>query len=387
MRDVFVSGVGITPFGKFPDASLRSLGRSAARSALADAKVGSQDVQMLTCGSARSGILQAQESGVGQLIGWELGIRGIPVYNLKAYCASGTSAFNVAYMAVAGGFHDVALVVGVEQMSTRAGKGRPITSDGSAVERDLGFSPPVFFAAAARRHMADYGTTREQMAMVAVKNRAAAQYNPVAQYRNQITVEDVLASRTVAWPIGLYDCCPTGDGAAATVLVSEEAAARFGGRDRAVKVAASVMRTGMYEQVKELTSFELDVTSAKIAYEAAGLGPEDVDVAEVHDAFTISEIIHCEDLGFCETGAGGRAVEAGEFGLGGRLPVSPSGGLLTKGHPLGATGIAQITELVQQLRGESGQRQVAGARVGLAHLNGGFLDGDLATSAITVLSR
>jgi acetyl-CoA acyltransferase len=387
MRDVYVAGVGMTPFGKFAAASLRSLGRASALAALEDAGLSPRDIEVVACGSARSGMLQGRESGVGQLVGWELGIREVPVYNVKAYCSSGSTALNIAYMAVAGGFHDVALVVGVEKMSGRPEKGRPITSDGLELEGDLGFTPPAFFAAAARRHMKQYGTTRDQLAMVAVKNRAMAALNPVAQYRAPITIDDVKASRRVAFPLNLLDCCPTGDGAAAAVILSEDARSRLADPRRAVKIAASVVRTGLYEQIKDITTFELDVRSCAIAYEQAGLGPREVNVAEVHDAFTITELIHCEDLGFVERGTAGKAVEAGELSLGGRLPVSTSGGLLTKGHPLGATGLAQIVELTQQLRGESGQRQVEGAKVGLAHLNGGFMDGDLATSTITILTR
>jgi acetyl-CoA acetyltransferase len=386
MQSVFVAGAGITPFGKFRDATLRSLGRTAALAALKDGAVAPSDIEMIACGSARSGMAQRRESGVAQLIGWELGINEVPAYNLKAYCASGSTALNVAYMAIAGGFHDIALVVGVEKMSGRA-KGQTLTSDGMEAEGDLGFTPPAFFAASAKRHMAEYGTTREQLALVAVKNRAAAVHNPVAQYRTPITVEDVINSRPLAEPLHLFDACPTGDGAAAVVLMSEAAMRRFGHWERRVRVAASVVRTGLYEQVKDLTTYQLDVRTGQQAYAAAGIGPADVDLAEVHDAFTITEIIHCEDLGFCEKGKGGLAVEAGEFGLGGRLPVSTSGGLLTKGHPLGATGIAQVVELTQQLRGESGARQVPDAKVGLAHLNGGFMEHDLATSTVTILSR
>jgi acetyl-CoA acetyltransferase len=387
MQDVFVTGVGITPFGKFPAETLQSLGRAASLDALRDAGIGPRDVGVISCGTARSGILNNHESGVGQLIGWELGITTIPVYNVKNYCASGSTAFDVAHMAVAGGFQDVALVIGVEKMSVRAEKGRPITSDGVEVETDFGFTPPAVFAAAAAEHMRDFGTTREQIAMVAVKNRANAAHNPVAQYRDPITVEQVLASPTVAGSLNLFDCCPTGDGAAAVVLMSEAAVQRFGAGDRAIRVAASVLSSGEYDQIKPLTSFHLDVLSSRKAYERAGIGPDDIDLAEVHDAFTITEIIHAEDLGFVEKGEGGRAVERGEFSIGGRLPISPSGGLLTKGHPLGATGTAQIVELTQQLRGESGVRQVEGAKVALAQLSGGFMESDLATSSMIILAR
>jgi acetyl-CoA acetyltransferase len=386
-RPAYVLGVGMTAFGKFPDEGLQSLGRMAALAALEDAGVRPSEVEVLACGSARSGVLHGRESGVGQLIGWELGIDGIPVYNEKAYCASGTLAFNVAYMAVAGGFQDVALVVGVEHMSRRHGRGQALTSDGMELETLFGFAPPVFYSMAAQRHACEYGTTRRQIAQVAVKNRRAASLNPVAQYRDPITVEDVLASRPVAGMLNLLDCCPTGDGGAAAVIASEEGARRLGCTPD-VRIAASVVGSGRHrDPVPSMTSFELDVVTAKRAYESAGIGPSDIDVAEVHDSFSIAEIIHYEDLGFCQRGEGGRLVEDGSTALGGRLPVCPSGGLLTRGHPLGATGVAQLVELTDQLRGRCGPRQVENPRVSLAQISGGFQNSGFATSAITILER
>jgi acetyl-CoA acetyltransferase len=377
----------MTAFGKFHNERLQSLGRKAAKAALADAGIAASDVELLACGSARSGILQGRESGVGQIIGWELGIDGIPIYNEKAYCASGTLAFNVAYMAVAGGFHDVALVVGVEQMSRRRGKGQALISDGMELETLYGFAPPVFYSMAAQRHVEEYGTTRQQIAQVAVKNRQAAVLNPVAQYRNPITIDDVLNSRPVAGMLNLLDCCPTGDGGAAAVIASEEGARRFGSSPQ-VRIAASMVGSGRHrDPMPSLTSFELDVVTANRAYERSGIGPSDIDVAEVHDSFSIAEIIHYEDLGFCRPGEGGRLVEDGTTALGGRLPVCPSGGLLTRGHPLGATGVAQIVELTDQLRGRCGPRQVQDPRVALAQISGGFQNSGFATSAITVLVR
>jgi acetyl-CoA acetyltransferase len=386
MTNIYLAGVGMTPFGKFADSSLATLGRDAGSHALRDAGVEPQQIELISCGSARSGILHARESGVAQLVGWELGIEGVPSYNEKGFCASGALAFNVAQMALASGSYDVALVVGVEKMSARDGKGRPLTSDGMVLEGEQGFTPPAYYAMAARRHMDVYGTTREQIATVAVKNRAAAQYNPNAQYRDPITLDDVLGSKQVVYPLNLLDCCPTGDGAAAAVLVSEAGAERLG-LEPTVRVAASVMGSGYYrDQARDMTSFGLDKSTSRKAYERAGVGPSDIDVAEVHDSFSIAEIIHYEDLGFCEPGTGGKLVDSGETALGGRLPVNTGGGLLNRGHPLGATGVAQIVELSDQLRGRAGPRQVAGARTALAHINGGFHDGDFATSGITILA-
>jgi len=386
MATTYLAGVGMTPFGKFRDATLATLGRDAGREALADAGVQPRQIEMIACGSARSGILHARESGVGQLIGWELGIEGVAVYNEKAFCASGAVAFNIAYMALTSGAHDVALVVGVEKMSSRDGAGRPLTSDGMALEGEQGFTPPAYYAMAARRHMDVYGTTREQIASVAVKNRAAARHNPKAQYRDPITVADVLDSKRVVWPLHLLDCCPTGDGGAAAVLVNEAGAEKLG-LEPTIRVAASVMGTGYYrDQDRDMTSFSLDRSTARRAYELSGIGPSDIDVAEVHDSFSVAEIIHYEDLGFCEPGAGGKFVENGETALGGRIPVNTGGGLLNRGHPLGATGVAQIVELSDQLNRRSGARQVSGARTALAHINGGFHEGDFATSGVTILA-
>jgi acetyl-CoA acetyltransferase len=383
---IYVAGVGMTPFGKFRDSTMASLGRVAGREALTDAGVDPHRIEMIACGSARSGILHASESGVGQLIGWDLGIQGVAVYNEKAFCASGAVAFNIAHMALSSGAHDVALVVGVEKMSSRDGAGRPLTSDGMALEGEQGFTPPAYYGMAARRHMETYGTTREQIASVAVKNRAAAQHNPKAQYRDPITIGDVLGSKEVVWPLHLLDCCPTGDGAAAAVLVNEAGAEKLG-LEPAIRVAASVIGSGYYlKQNRDMTSFSLDKSTSARAYELAGLGPSDIDVAEVHDSFSVAEIIHYEDLGFCEPGTGGKLVEAGETALGGRIPVNTGGGLLNRGHPLGATGVAQIVELCDQLRGRAGARQVDGARTALAHINGGFHEGDFATSGITILA-
>jgi acetyl-CoA acyltransferase len=387
VRNAYVLGVGIGTFGKYATQTLGTLGRRAGELALRDAGISPQQVEMIACGCARSGVLQGRESGVGQLIGWELGIQGVPVYNEKAYCASGSMAFNVATMAVAGGFHDISLVIGVEKMSSRTGKGRPLTSDGMELEGEIGFTPSVYYAMAAKRHMSTYGTTRDQIATVAVKNRRAAALNPAAQYRTPITIEDVRASRPVSEPLHLFDCCPTGDGAAAAVIVSEDALRRLGYTAN-VRIAASVVGTGLYEdQQRDLSSFGLDRRTASAAYEQAGIAPTDVSVAEVHDSFSIAEIIHYEDLGFCAPGEGGRLVESGATALGGKLPVSTSGGLLNRGHPLGATGVAQIVELTEQLQGRSGRRQVRDARIGLAHISGGFHEGDFATTGVTILER
>lgn len=230
-----------------------------------------------------------------------------------------------------------------------------------------------------------YGTTREQLALVAVKNHRHGLANPKAHFRKAITVQDVVSSPLVAAPLRLYDCCPASDGAAAAVLVSAGFARRRG--RRAVRVAAAVQTSGTFSDDREITTFDPTVRAAELAWETAGIGPEDVDVAEVHDCFTIDEILHYEDLGFCPKGEGGRFVEEGHSTLGGRLPVNPSGGLKARGHPVGATGVAQVAEIVCQLRGEAQGRQVENARVGLAHCTGGGMHGDLGAVTVILLTR
>jgi acetyl-CoA acetyltransferase len=383
MTKAMVAGVGMTKFGKFPNRSLADLGREAVLGALDDAGLEGSQVQIAYAGHARTGRLHGRENGVGQLVLWESGIRDIPITGVGNFCASGSSAFREAIFAVLTGLYDVALAVGVEKLSSRAERGRPLTSDGMELEGEFGFTPPAFFAMAAKAYMAETGATPEMLAQVAVKNRRHASQNAYAQYRDPITVDDVLSAPMIAEPFTRLSCCPTGDGAAAAIVVSEAAARRLG-LNRLVRVLGTSLTSGGY-RVGPLGWFEIDQRAAQGAYDMAGVEPRDINIAEVHDAFTATEIIHYEDLMFCPRGEGARMVALGETALGGRLPVSTSGGLLSKGHPLGATGIAQVHEVVTQLRGEAGLRQVAGARTGLTHCVGGFLDGDAASSCVHIL--
>lgn len=384
MRDVYIAGVGMTPFGKFPSRRFEDLGLEAVRDAIADAGISPTLVQAGYAGHARTGRVLGWESGVGQAVLWEAGITGIPIIGVANFCSSGGSAFREAWVAVASGLVECAIAIGVEQLSARGDKGQPFISDGIEIDGKLGFTPPAFFAMVAQRHAALYGTTREQMADVTVKNRRHAAANPRAQYRKLVTREEVLASPIVAHPLTLMQCCPTGDGAAAAILVSGKLA-RQAAEGKAVRVRAVQLVSGHYDPVREIASFEATVRAARLAYEEAGIGPQDVDVAEVHDCFSIAEIVHYEDLGFCERGAGGRFVA--QAGIGGKVAINSSGGLLSKGHPLGATGVAQLAELVWQLRGQAGERQVVNAKVGLAHVVGGFQAGDAASVSLIVLSR
>ncbi|NLT04812.1 MAG: thiolase family protein [Solirubrobacterales bacterium] len=384
MREVFVAGIGMTPFGRFPDTTIEALGRQAILAALEDAGIGQNDVEVAYAGHARTGRLHKRENGVGQLCCWSAGIREIPIAGVGNFCASGSTALRETWMAVGSGLYDVGLAIGVEQLSKRPEGGQPLTSDGMELEGELGFTPPAFFALAARRYMHTTGVDPAVLAQVAVKNRRHASLNPYAQYRSPITLGEVLGSPMVADPLTRLSCCPTSDGAAAAILVSREAAERLE-LDRLVRVLSSSLASGGYRG-DDIAHLDLDHRAALAAYEMADVGPEDVDVAEVHDAFTICEIIHYEDLGFCPMWEGAAMVQSGDSSLGGRLPVSTSGGLLSRGHPLGATGIAQAHEVVTQLRGEAGERQVEGARIGLTHCVGGFVTSDAAASAVHILA-
>jgi len=385
MREVSVIGVGMTPFGKFPERNVLEFGVEACFKAIKDANMDPKFIQVAYAGHARTGQLQGRECGIGQSVLWELGITGIPISSVGNFCSSGSTAFREAWIAVASGMYDVALAMGVEQLSVRLGKGRPLTSDGIELLTSLGFVPATFFANLAVRHMYEYGTTKEQMALVAVKNRKNACFNPYAQYQEEVTMEEVLGSPMIVYPLTLFSCCPTGDGGAAAVLCSKEIAKRF--RSDPIDVAACALSSGVYQKKKDYTTLFVTKEAARQAYEFSGISPEDVDVAEVHDCFSISELVHYEDLGFCKKGEGGRMIETGATNIDGKVAVNPSGGLLSKGHPLGATGMAQVAEIVWQLRGEAKGRQVENPNVGLTHCAGGFQESlELAeVSSCTVL--
>jgi acetyl-CoA acetyltransferase len=250
---------------------------------------------------------------------------------------------------------------------------------------DMGNSAPGLFAMMARRHMHEYGTTREQIAMVAVKNRKYGALNPDAQHTRAVGLEEVLHERMICDPLTLSQCCPRGDGAAAVILAAADVARRW--TSKPVTIAASIQVSGTYPDDRSYTSFDTDVRGARAAYEMAGLGPEDMDLAEVHDCFSMAEIAHYEDLGFCPRGEGGRFVEEGQADIGGKIAVNTSGGLLSKGHVIGATGLSQLVELTRQLRGEAGPRQVPDAKVALQHNGGGFIHTDTASCFIHILKR
>ena len=381
-EDVFVAGVGMTRFGKFPDLRLEDLGREAVLASLDDAGIAAQSVQAVYAGHARTGRTNDRENGVGQLVAAASGLPGIPVTGVGNFCASGSTAFREAFIAIKSGLYDTVLAIGVEKLSSRAGRGHPLTSDSVGILTLFGFTPPAYFAMSAKRYMSATGATPGDFASIAVKNRAHACHNLKAQYREAVTVEQVRSSPMIADPLTLLSCCPTGDGAAAAILMSESKARQLGA-SRLVRVRGSSLTSASHE-TEDLATFDIDRRAAAAAYAMAGIEASDIDVVELHDAFTATEVIHYEDLFLCPKGDGVALLRSGATTLGGRVPVNPSGGLLSRGHPLGATGLAQVEEIVTQLRGESGIRQVAGARIGITHCVGGFVDGYVASSSVHV---
>jgi acetyl-CoA acetyltransferase len=380
MRPVYVAGVGSTTFGKHLDRSLRSLGAEAVAKALADAGLNGKDIQAGYCGNALGAMLQ-EETGVGQHVLWEVGMSGLPIVNVENACASGSTALHLGWQGVASGLYDVVIVFGVDKAVMP--KGTPLKVGAADLEVRLGDIFPGHFAMIAQKHMEAYGTTLEQQAKVSVKNHDNGCLNPYAEFKKPLTVEEVLASPMIAQPITLFSCCPNSDGAAAAILCSEAVVRRL--NSRAIRIAASVLSTGSYENQRDLTRWEVEERAAKLAYSQAGLGPDDLSLVELHDAFTICEIIHYEGLGLCPLGEGGRLIDEGATAIGGRIPVNPSGGLLAKGHPIGASGVGQIAEIAWQLRGEATGRQVENARVGLAQMMGGSKEGDTRACNIHIL--
>lgn len=366
MREVSVIGVGMRAFGKYPDLTLAEIAWPAVKLAVQDSGIDRRDIEATYCGTALGGML------AGQRILKPLGMSGMPIVNVENACSSSSSALHQAWLAIASGQYDVVLVVGAEKLTKFGGGTLPLEREDWEVNH--GMVMPALYGMRARRYMYEHGLTAEELADVSVKAHKHGALNPYAQIRQTYTREQVMAARPVAEPFTLLHCCPTGDGAAALVLTSTERAKEAG--SRSIRIIASELTSGLYKTGhRDMASAEITMRSAKLAYEMAGVGPEDIDVAEVHDAFTIAELMYYEAFGFCEPGAAYRLLRDGHTSIGGRIPVNPSGGLLSRGHPVGATGAAQIVEIVEQLRGEAGARQVEQPRVGLAHCTGGGIGG------------
>jgi acetyl-CoA acetyltransferase len=378
MRDVYVLGVGLHPFGRFGGKDVIEMGREAVVNALDDAGIKWRDIEAAYCGTVFAGPM------AGNKVLARVGLTGIPIMNLENACASGGSALRAAYEAIAGGFRDVALAFGLEKMPRGFIAGNP---DDWFATMGLGVNPQ-YFALKARWHMANFGTTEEQLVKVSVKNHRNGALNPYAMYRNEMSFDEIANSTMVNDPLRLLMLCAPNEGAAAAVLATKEFAQRH--TTKLVKLAAMVLKSPLYGTVEvphiavssRVESDTVTMTASKEAYELAGIGPEDLDVVELQDTDSAAEIIYTEELGLCERGEGGRLVDEGATEIGGRVPLNTSGGLLSKGEPLGASALGQVAEVVWQLRGEAGPRQVQDARAGLTHVYGAW-----GNSAVSVMTR
>jgi acetyl-CoA acetyltransferase len=412
LSHIYIAGTAMTVFGRHLERSLHDLAGEALRGALKDAGCRADDIGIAFYSGCTNGTLQGQLLIPGQVVLRKNGIEGIPIHNVENACGSGSSAVNLAVQSLKAGTADVALAIGSEKMNipdkakaftifeggwdvslgdenlaTLAKMGEGITPPpGSESDRPYSRGMSVY-AAYCRWHMKTYGTTQRQLAAVCSKNHQHSVHNPYSQFRKTFTIDEVLAAPPITYPLTLPMCAPLTDGAAAIILCTEEGLKRIGAdRNRCIKVLASVMRSATHRGIDEKDK-HITLQLARQAYEMAGLGPEDIDVAEVHDATAMGEITQTENLGLAPPGGGGPAAERGDFTIGGRIPVNPSGGLESKGHPLGATGIGQLFELVAQLRGEAGARQVGGARHAIQENGGGMLGIEEAAAAIHILGK
>jgi acetyl-CoA acyltransferase len=411
MRETCIVGVGMTRFGRFLARSLGELAADAARDALADAGATPGLAQAIVFANATQGALEGQHGIRGQAALDGCGFGNAPVINVENACASATTALNLAHVLVGSGAYDCVLAIGAEKMvmsdpakSMAAFEGswdlsRRDETIAGLLAMGRGVAPPpeaelesahsVFmdvYAAFCRHHMGRFGTTQRQMAAVSAKNHQHSVANPRAQYRRAFTVEEVMAARPIVWPLTLPMCSPISDGAAAALVCPPEVAERFGQAGRAARIRASVLMSGDHRNPDRLED-HVARKAARRAYDVAGIGPDDVDVVECHDATAFGEILQSEMLGFFDFGEGGPAAERGDTKLGGLIPFNSSGGLESKGHPIGATGLGQVFEIVSQLRGEAGPRQVEGARIGLVENGGGLRGVEEAAVAITILER
>lgn len=373
MRDVMVLGVGVHPFGRFDEKSFEDIGQYAVKEALKDAgDMPWTDVQSAFCGTMHGG------TGAGHRVLARVGMTGIPIVNVETGCASGSTAFTLAYQQVAAGVCDVAIALGVEKMPR--GFMRMTSYPQWQVLSGLALNP-LEFSLRASRHMAEYGTTEAQLAKVSVKSHKNGALNPYAMYQKEMSFEAIIGSKMVCHPLRLYEFAAPGEGAAVAILCSEEVAERYG-KDRAVKVGAALIGVAQYGtsrcgggiggmgQSSKIHNEEVATKLSREAYEIAGIGPEDLDLVEVQDTDSSSEIILYEQLGLCPIGEGGRMIDEGRTEIGGDIPVNPSGGLLSCSEPTGASALRQVAELVWHLRGEADRRQVLDAKVGLAQASG-----------------
>jgi acetyl-CoA acetyltransferase len=406
--NAYVVGVGMTRFAKYLDRGLKSIGAEAIQAAIADAGIEAKDIQAAWMANAAAGVVTGQESIRGEVILRGMGIGSIPVVNVENACASASTALHQACAMVSAGLYDVVLAAGVEKLYNEdkkksfaafsgavdveqmlailQGLKASAAASGTATDAGAGQSRSLFmdiYAAAARFHTERYGTTARQFAAVSAKNSLHGSLNARAQFTEALTIEDVLRAPMIAPPLTRPMCSPIGDGGAAVIVVSEKFIRQRGLHGKRVKVLASALRSGWD---READDPKVADAAAQEAYRDAGIGPQDLSIVELHDASAPAELIAYEELGLCAKGEGGRLVDSGATRLGGQLPVNTSGGLLRKGHPIGATGLAQIVELAEQLQGRSGKRQVDGARFGLAHNGGGTIGTDAAAMCVSILA-
>jgi acetyl-CoA acetyltransferase len=377
MTEPTIQGIAITAFGRFPEFTEEALAQRAILDALADAGIEMADVQAFYCGNVFGQMLP------GQRTLRPLGTSGGAVYNVNNACSSGATAVNLALQALRSGQYETVIVFGMDHLSARGGGPLSLSNDDWNNRR--GMIMPALYAMRAQRYLHDHDLSVEALADVSVKNRRHGLLNPIAKFCKPATREEVLASRMIAEPLTLLQCCPAVvDGAAAVVLSTRSSQ----GHARPIRIRASVVQSGLFETGSvDMTDAEITARTARMAYEQAALGPGDLDVLEVHDAFTISELLYYEALGLCDRGEAANLLASGATALGGKTPVNPSGGLLAKGHPPGATGVAQIVEICEQLQGRAGKRQVPQARVGLTQVTGGGIWGvDHAACSVHILS-
>jgi acetyl-CoA C-acetyltransferase len=377
MRDVNIVGAGMTEFGTHPDRSVKKLTADACYDALTSSGVPKEDLEFACCGNFVSALLGEQGKAIGQLGLRELGVTGIPVVNVENGGATGAQAFREAWKMIASGMADVAIAMGVEKMN-QVDAGYLLEAMANAGDLELeganGISWPGLFGMVTRRRMHDLGTPRDPLATVSVIHHDNACNNPYAQRQKQLTESEVLDGPTIADPLKTYEVCPRSDGAAAAVLASEDVARSY--TDTPVRTLETIQTSGDYRDDVTIHHVNAAAGAADHLYNSAGVGPDDIDVVEIHDAFSVEVPIYLEGLGFCPEGEGEQLVAEGQTRIDGDIPYCPSGGLLARGHPIGATGLSQICEIFWQLRGEAGDRQVDGAEIGLTQISGQFLHTD-----------
>lgn len=365
-QNAYIVGAAMIPMAKHKESGYSGLAVPAVLNALDCAGITAQHIDAVVCGHAFGGML------TGQRIVKDVGIGGVPVINVDNACSGGATALHQAWHQVITGQHDIVLVIGVDKLTQFGGGTLPLVAEDPEVQR--GMVMPALYAMRARRYLHERDATVEDLARVSVKARRHGARNPYAQFRSEVTIDEVLQSRPIADPLTLLQCCPTGDGAAAVIVTSEAAFKKLG--KAGVQIAASVLHSGQATNgFRDMLRPEISEHSAAEAYEMAGFGPEDLDVVELHDAFSIAELVYYEALGLCARGDSTKFIRDGLSTYGGKVVVNPSGGLLSKGHPVGASGIAQAVEIYWQLTGQAGERQVSGAKTALSHVTGGGIAG------------